>query len=204
MGAQGPQSLQPRPCSHLAPPQAAVQLLALQELLHLGLDQHPAHVDHLLHGQGQALHGVAELLWDRGGMSHRAVAQGMVQSTPVPGQSLRTWAQHPRTGRLSRAQAHPSHRVSSCQAAMHPRSCSPGVPSPSVPSWCPQNPPARGAWSCWRGQRWIRPLASPPRRRGQPGPVLDHPAAGGSWRGRSLQGGTGRPWQGRAARCQHC
>lgn len=49
-------------CSYFALLQVGVELFALQELLHLGLDQHAAHVDDLFHRQGQALHRVAELL----------------------------------------------------------------------------------------------------------------------------------------------
>lgn len=51
-----------RPASHLPLPQAAQELPVGHELLHLGLHQHSAHVHHLLHRQGQALGGVAELL----------------------------------------------------------------------------------------------------------------------------------------------
>lgn len=77
-------------------------------------------------------------------------------------------------------------------------------PQPQCPQPHHQHSPARGVWSWCQGQRWIRPLASPPRRRGQPGAVPSCPAAGGSWRGQSLQGGTRRQWQGHAAWCHLC
>lgn len=65
--------------------QVTVELLALKELLHLCLDQHPAHVDDLVHCQGEALHRVAELLLntirrapgEKG--SHRCIIIGLIQ-----------------------------------------------------------------------------------------------------------------------------
>lgn len=112
------------PSSHLPLPQAAVQLLALQELLHLRLDQHPAHVDHLLHSEGQALHGVAELLRVRGDISlvcgtghdlEHPCAMGRAsqhgQSVSGMGRVSLAQAEPPGMGRTSLAQAeHLQHR----------------------------------------------------------------------------------------------
>lgn len=77
----------PHPAPHLPLLQTAEELLVLQELLHLCLHQHTAHVHHLLYRQSQAFHGVAELLGQEAcGIGLRL--SGHLHKFPT---SLRTW-----------------------------------------------------------------------------------------------------------------
>ncbi len=50
------------PLHYLASLQVIVEFFALKKLLHLCFDQHSAHINDLIHCQGETLHRVAELL----------------------------------------------------------------------------------------------------------------------------------------------